>query len=145
MAFDLFTINGAGGSAKVIRGYAPNTSKVGTSLFRPIVSLIAFTAIYRYTSSLISLSLSSARIILYTRRSGLWYLSTLLILLWASTSTSLILINSCLAGCLNLVPTKLDPASIIIKSGGPRYVLIQYILSAFYIVEAAKSGINLAA
>jgi hypothetical protein len=95
MAFDLFTINGAGGSAKVIRGYAPNTSKVGTSLFRPIVSLIAFTAIYRYTSSLISLSLSSARIILYTRRSGLWYLSTLLILLWASTSTSLILINSC--------------------------------------------------
>jgi hypothetical protein len=32
---------------QVIRGYALNTSRVGTSLFRPIVLFTALTAIYR--------------------------------------------------------------------------------------------------
>ena len=42
-----------GTSSLVIHGYTPNTSKVGTRLFGPVVLLKALNAIYRATSLLI--------------------------------------------------------------------------------------------
>jgi hypothetical protein len=68
-------------SCSVIRGYAPKTSSVGTSLFRPVVLLTAFTAIYKIVSLLSFLPCNSLLKILYKRYSGAWYLSTLLMLL----------------------------------------------------------------
>ena len=44
---------GEGVSNLAIRGYAPNTNKVGTKPFRPAVLLKALNAIYRVTSLLI--------------------------------------------------------------------------------------------
>ena len=46
------TINN-GISSLAIRGYMPNTSKINTKLFRPVVLLKALNAIYRATSLLI--------------------------------------------------------------------------------------------
>ena len=51
-------INRAGGSRLLILGQAPQTKRVGTSLFGLAVLLMAFTAIYRASSFQISLHLS---------------------------------------------------------------------------------------
>ena len=51
-------IDGVGGSRLLILRQAPQTKRVGTSLSRLVVLLIAFTAIYRASSFQISLYLS---------------------------------------------------------------------------------------
>jgi hypothetical protein len=87
----LLIIKAKGALDRVIRGYALNTSRVGTSLFRPTVSFTALTAIYRITCLSMFSSFNSCYKILYTRRKGAWRYLTLPILLYALIGTSLTL------------------------------------------------------
>jgi len=57
--FIRYVTMGEGVSSLVIYGYAPNTSKVGTKLFRPVVLLRALNAIYGAASLLIPGSLTT--------------------------------------------------------------------------------------
>jgi hypothetical protein len=63
-------------------------------------------------------------IIWYTRYSGLWYYSTILIELWALTRTPFVLIPIVLIYCLNSLLIKFLPMLCVTKSSSPRYVLI---------------------
>ena len=48
--FTCYVTVGEGASSSAIRGYAPNTNKVSTRPFRPVVLLKALNAIYRAIS-----------------------------------------------------------------------------------------------
>ena len=85
----LLIIEAEGALDRVIRGYALNISRVGTSPFGPAVSFTALTAICRITCLSTCSSFNSCYKMSYVRRKGVWRCSTLPILLCASTGTSL--------------------------------------------------------
>ena len=87
----LLIIKAEGALDRVIREYAPNTSRVGTKLFGPIVSFTTLTAIYRIICLSTCSSFNSYYSMSYARRKGIQRYSTLLILLYALTGTSLTL------------------------------------------------------
>ena len=64
-----FSVDGNGGESRLMRGYAPNTSNVGTRPSGPEVSLTALTAICKIASSL-KIVVSSACKISNARRRG---------------------------------------------------------------------------
>ena len=70
-AFALLTIEVDGALERVIQGYALKTSKVGTSLFGPIVSFTTLTAICKIESLLKCLSFNSYYKMSYVRRKGI--------------------------------------------------------------------------
>jgi hypothetical protein len=85
----LLIIEAKGALDRVIRGYALNISRVGTSLFGPAVSFTALTAIYRIACLSTCSSFNSCYKMSYARRQGAWRYSTLPMLLCALTGTSL--------------------------------------------------------
>jgi hypothetical protein len=113
---------GDSASDSTIRGYVLNTSNVGTSLLGLVVLLRALSAICN-TMSLLILGILTV-IIWYACRNSPWYRSTMLIELWALTRTPFVLIPMVLAYCLNSLLTKFLPVLCVIRSSGPRYVLI---------------------
>jgi hypothetical protein len=119
--FARYITNGDSTSNLTIWGYTPNTNSIRTNPLGPAVSLIALNAIYSAMSLLILGILTV--IIRYTRCSGPWYYSTILIELWALTRTPFILIPIVLIYYLNSLLIKFLSVLYVTKSS-PRYILI---------------------
>ena len=113
---------GDGASDLTIQGQAPKIKSVGTRPFRLAVSLMALKAIYRAISLLISGI--SVVIIQQTCRSRLQQCSTILMELCDLTKTDFILTPIVAAQYLNSLLIKFFLVSIVIKSSGPKQLLI---------------------
>jgi len=107
----LLIIEAEGALNRVIRKYALNTSRVGTSPFGPAVSFTALTAIYRITCLSTCSSFNSCCKMSYARRKRAWRYSTLPMLLYASTGTSLTLTTIVRASFWNSIDEKFFSAS----------------------------------
>ena len=97
-----------------IQGQALKTKSIKIRPFRPAILLIALKAI-------------SVIIIQQAYRSGPWQRSTILMELCDLTKTNFIVIPKVIAQYLNFLLTKFFPTSIVIKSGSPKQLSIQYI------------------
>ena len=120
-----YITEGDGASNLTIWGQALKTRSIGTRPSRLAMSLMALKAIYRAISLLISgISVIMIWQACYSRPQQR---STILIELCNSTRTDFIVTPIVAAQCLNSLLTKFFPASIVIKSGGPKQLLIQHI------------------
>ena len=116
---------GNGASNLTIWGQALKTRSVGTRPFGLAVLLIALKAIYRAISLLILGIL--VVMIWQAYYSGLQQRSTILMELCDLTGTDFIVAPIVAVQCLNSLLIKFFLASVVIKSGSPKQLLIQHI------------------
>ena len=120
-----YITKGDGASDLTIQGQAPKTKSIETRPPKLAMLLIALKAIYRAISLLISGI--SVIIIWQAYCSRLQQRSTIPIELYNLTKTDFILTPIVIVQCLNSLLTKFFLVFIIIKSGSPKQLSIQYI------------------